>query len=102
MSAQEPVIAVSNETTESDRVDSSALPPPEPTAVKDVFPIVESSPAEPVTELPTESAQAISDDTMFIQPKHDANIPNPAPTNFNGSIDGVRVTPFVSVATLNF
>ena len=102
MSAQEPVIAVSKETTESDRVDSSALPPPERTAVKDVFPIVESSPAESVAELPTESAQAVSDDTTFIQPKHDTNIPASASTNLKGSVNGVGVTPLVSVATLNF
>jgi len=102
MSAQEPVIAVSHETTESDRVDSSTLPPPERTAVKDVFPIVESSPSAPVTELPTESAQAVSDDTTLIRPKHDTNIPDSTSTNLNGSVNGAGATPFVSVATLNF
>ena len=102
MSAQEPVIAVPNGTAESERVDSSTLPPPKPTAAKDAFPIVESTPAEPVTGLPTESAQAVSDDTKFVQPKHETNIPDSAPTNLNGSVNGVGTTPSVSVATLNF
>jgi len=102
MSAQEPVIAVSKVTSESDRVDSSTLPPPNHTAVKDVFPIVESSPAEPVTELPTESTQAASDDTNFVQPKHDTNIPDSTPTNLNGSVNVVGATSFVSAATLGF
>jgi len=101
MSAQEPVIAVSNETTESDRVDFSTLPPPEHTAVKDVSPTVDSSPAEPVTGLPTESTQATSNDTMFIPPKHDTNIPDSTPTNPNGSVSGSGPTPYVSVVTLN-
>ena len=102
MSAQEPVIAVPNETTESNRVDSSTLPPPDHTAAKDVSPAVDSSPAELVTEPPAESAQAVTDDTTFISPKHDTNIPDSTPTNLNGSVNGAGATSFVSVAALNF
>ena len=101
MSAQDPVIAVPTETTESDRVDSSTLPPPELKAVKDVSPVVEPSPTEPVTEPPAESAQAVSDDTKFISLKRDTNIPDSTPTNLNGSVNGVGATSLVSAATLN-
>lgn len=100
MSAQEPVIALSNETSESERVDSSAIPSTEHPAAKDVSPAVDPSPAKPVTELPAEAARTTSDDTPFIMPTHDTNIPNTVSTNFNGSLNEVEATPFVSVELL--
>lgn len=100
MSTQEPVITVSNETPESERVDSPTVPPSEHPAVKDVSPIADSSPVEPVTELPVETAQSVSDDTLLILPKHETNIPNATPTS--GSVGEAGATSFVSVELLNF
>jgi hypothetical protein len=102
MSAQEPVIAVLNETSKSEFADSFAVPPSEDLAVKDTPTIVDSSPAEPVTELPAETAQTASDDTPAILLKHDTNIPDATPTNLNSSVNGVEVTSLVSVELLNF
>ena len=103
MSAQEPVIAVLNETLESESVDSSAVPPSEDLVVKDTPNIMDSSPAEPVTELPAESAQTTaSDDTPAIPLKHYTNIPDATPANLNSSVNGAEVTSFVSVEPLNF
>ena len=99
MSAQEPVIAVSNEPPESERVDPSTVLPSEHPAVKDVSSIADSSPVEPVTEPPAETAQTVPDDTPFILPKH-TNIPNATPTS--DPVSGVDPTSFVSVELLNF
>lgn len=102
MSAQEPVIAVSNETSESQRVDSSPVPQSEHPVVKEVPTVVDSSPTEPVTELPTDTVQTTSDDTPATLLKHDTNIPDVTPTYLNNSVTGVEVTPSVSVELLNF
>jgi len=102
MSTQESVIAVLNETSESESVDSPAVPPSEDLAVKDTPAIVDSSPVEPATELPAEATQTASDDTPAILPNHDTNIPDATPTNFNSSANGAEVTSFVSVELLNF
>lgn len=98
MSTQEPVISVSNETPESEHVDSTAIPPSDYPVAKDVPTIVNSSPAEPVTKLPAEAAQTASDDTPAVTLKDDTNIPDAAPTHANG----VEIAPFVSVELLNF
>ena len=100
MSAQESVIAALNETTESESVDSPAVPPSEDLVVKDTPAIVDSSPAEPATELPAEPTQTASDDTPAILLNHDTNIPDATPTNLNSFVNGVKVTPFVSVGLL--
>ena len=100
MSAQEPVIAVSNETSESQHVDSPAVLPSEHLVVKETPNVVDSSPAEPVTELQAEVAQTTSDDTPATL--HDTNIPDATPTYLNGSVDGVEITPPVCVELLNF
>lgn len=102
MSTQESVIALSNETSGSERVDSSAIPPPEPLVVKDASTIDDSSPAESVTGSQVEPGQTTSDDTPTILPKDDTNIPDPTPTNLADSVNRVEVTPFVSVELLNF
>ena len=100
MSAQEPVIAVSNETSESDRVDSSTVPPSEHPTAKAASSIPDSSPAEPVIELPAETAQTVSDDTLLILPKDDTNIPTATSTDPNGSTNEAEATPSVSVELL--
>ena len=102
MSAQESVIALSNETSGSERVDSSTIPPSEPLVVKDASTIDDSPPAESVTELPAEPTQATSDDTPTILLKDNTNIPDATPTNLADSVNRVEVTPFVSVELLNF
>lgn len=102
MSTQEPVIAGSNETTESVRVEPSTVPPPERSSAKDVSQIPDYSPGEHVTELPAESGQATSDDALSIPSKRDMNIPSVTPTILSGSVHGADATPFVSVAALNF
>lgn len=102
MSTQEPVIAVLNETSESESVDSPAVPPSEDLVVKDTPVIVDSSPVEPATELPAEATQTASNDTPAILPNHDTNIPDATPTNFNSSASGAEVTSSVSVELLNF
>ena len=98
MSAEDPVIAASNETSGPDRVDSTVIPPPEHLAVKDVSTVLDSPPPEPVIEQPAETAQTTSDDTLSHLLKHDTNIPNPTPTN----LSGVETATFVSVELLNF
>ena len=97
MSAEEPVIAVSHETSEPGRVDSPSVPPSEHLAAKDVSTIPDPPPPEPVTEPPAGTVQTASDDTLLNLPKHDANIPTALPTDLNGSANGVEVTTLVSV-----
>jgi hypothetical protein len=98
MSAEDPVIPVTDESSESDRIDSSALPPSEYPAVKEVS-NVDSSSVDLVTEPP---AQTTPDDTHTVLLKHDTNIPNFTPTNPNGSANGAETTTLVSVELLNF
>lgn len=102
MSAEDPVIAVSNGTSEPDRVYSETIPPSEHLTAKDVSTIPDSLSVEPLTEPPAETAQTASDDTLSHLLKHDANIPNSMPTNPNGSANGVEATTSVSVELLNF
>ena len=102
MSAEDPVIAVSNGTSEPERVDSPAIPPSEHLTTKDVSTVLDSPSPEPLTETPAETAQTTSDDTLSNLLKHDANIPNATPINPNGSTSGAKSTTFVSVELLNF
>ena len=102
MSAQEPVIAVSNETSESERVGSSPVPPSEHQAAKDISLIADPLTTEPVTESPAEAVGTASDDTPFIPPTDDTNIPAAAPTSLNGPANGIEAPAFVSVELLNF
>lgn len=97
MSAEEPVIAVSNETSEPERVDLSAVPLPENLEAKDASSISDSLSGEPVTEPPAGTAQTAPDDTQPVLLKHDTDIPNSTLTNPNGSTDGVEATTLVSV-----
>ncbi|KAF9791018.1 hypothetical protein BJ322DRAFT_421677 [Thelephora terrestris] len=92
MSAEDPVIPVTDESFEPDSIDSSALPPSEHPAAKEVF-NVDSSSVDPVTEPP---AQTTTDDTHTVLLKHDTNIPNPTPTNPNGSANGAETTTLVN------
>ena len=102
MSAEDPVIPVSTESSEPERVDSSAIPPSETLVVKEV-PNVDFSSAVPMTEPPAETAQTASDDTHPVPLKHGTNnIPNPTTTNPNGSANGAETTTLVSVELLNF
>lgn len=101
MSAEDPVIAVPNETFEPERVDSATIPSEHP-AAEDVLATPGSSQAGPVTEPPAETAQIASDNTLSNLLKHDANIPNDTPTDLNGSANGVESTTSVSVELLNF
>lgn len=101
MSSEESVIAVSNEISEPERVDSSAIPSSEPLAAKDVSVIADPSSAEPVSDLPADAAQSPSNDTLPTLLKHDKNIPSTTPTNLNGSANEVGTTTFVSVKLLN-
>lgn len=70
--------------------------------LKDTPTIVDSSPAEPVTELPADTAQTASDDTPAILLNHNTNIPDATPTNINSPVSGAEVALFVSVELLNF
>ena len=101
MSAEEPVIAVSSETSEPGRVDPSAVPLPENLEAKDTSSISDFLSKEPVTEPPADTAQTAPDDTQPVLLKHDTDIPNPTPTNANGSTDGVEAMTLVSVELLN-
>lgn len=102
MSAEDPVITVSNETFEPKRVDSVALTPSKHLAAKDDASVTpDFSSAGPVTELPAETVQA-SGDTLSNLLKQDANIPNTTPTLLNGSANRAETTTFVSVELLNF
>ena len=102
MSAHDSVIALPNETSGSERVDSAAIPPSEPLVVKDASPIDDPPPAESATELPAEPAQTASDDTPTILLKDDTNIPDSTPTTLVDPVNRVEVAPSVSVELLNF
>jgi hypothetical protein len=101
MSAEDSLIAVSNETSEPGPVDSPTIPPSEHLTVKDVSTVPDFPPPESVTEPPADAVQTASDDTLSNLPKLDVNIPNATPTNLNGSANGVEATTFVSVELLN-
>lgn len=98
MSAEEPVIAVSSETSEPGRVDPSAVPLPENLGAKDASSISDFLSKEPVTEPPADTAQTAPDDTQPVLLKHDTDIPNSTPTNANGSTDGVEAMTLVNEA----
>ena len=98
MSAEDPVITVSNETSEPGRVDSAVTPPSEHLATKDVSTIPDSPPPEPMTQPPTQTAQTAPEDTLSNLPNHDANIPSATPPN----LDGVEAMTLVSVELSNF
>lgn len=98
MSAEDPVNAVPDETPELERVDSSVIHPSVHLTVKDISAVTDSSPADPLTELPAETAQTIPDDTHPLPSKHDTYIPNSTPPDPNR----VETTTLVSVELLNF
>ena len=103
MSAEDPVIAVSNETSEPGRVDSPPIPipPSEHLVAKDVSTIPDFPPPEPMTEPPAGTVQAASDDTLLNLLNQSANIPDAMSTDLNGSANEVEATTLVSVELLN-